>query len=999
MHDWRFIIFILFTFCFLLFPAEGKTHPHWYVTFSGSSNPGINDILSLSPHGKDQGFILPSTHGLKELRGMAVGPEGGFYVANAFHKQSKILRFESPSNPNFVSNVATPQVSSGLLHPYAIAFSPEGNLYTSSQDTNVVSCFVLQGTSSVPGGLSNFLQTTFPQGTFNPGTFVPASSALPPPCTPVSTHHGGLTLKGRHSVRGIAFGPNGQLFVADEAKDRVLFFDTQGVLQGKITDNHLKAPVKVIFNMEDGHVYIGSSKTHRIYRYHPSTQKLEEFIDDSSKLKDVSGLGFDDKGNLYAVSRTKRTISIYDSKGNFKDTFAKNVNFTDDIEDILPIYPQIILNTAQTQNITSSTTLGFLGIQNPAATLTIAKEVTLKVRGSGFTTLSAGQLNVEGTLNGYAVLLNGGTVSGNGTIQLWSTFFNNQGILSPNNLTLIGNYRQGPQGTLAITTSATPSSSPSLVIQGNATLDGDLLISSSTEAPSLEMDTLPVLVTQNGTISGQFASAVYTNSVGTVDCNTSTGLFQCSVIYKQNEVDVVLNRRPFMSLMSQRSGAKGRALLNSILAVKAGQPTTLNLQKSNAKVGATLDSILEVKAGKPLTKVVHALDLLSLSQVQEALDQLHVNNQAHFTSVSRQSYSLVNDQIQSQLQSLRQDVLEREKQASSSNSSFAALATQTKNSRKQMTKFMSSGPRPREHIRSSSFFHTPTPQTQSIFPEGRYCYEGSSVWIQSFGQGLQRNKTSEVVGMTAETFGTALGADQEIFKNIFFGLTGGFSRNTVHLKENRGTGDINNYYAGFYGMTVQGPFYINGNVILGQDRYHKTRNINFLGQTAKSRHSGFSVSTWWETGYGVDTLFLTFTPFGQVGYVSINEKGYTEQGSDANLKIGGKNSHFIQTQVGVHIDHIFRCADVLIKPDITLAWLYKGSLGHTSRIKQSFAALNNPSFEFTTAGDNKKLNQFAPSLSTVVQFKNGFFLAGDIGAEIGSGERVLEGFIRTGINF
>ncbi len=66
-----------------------------------------------------------------------------FYVAQAYKGNSAILQFSGVgSTPlTYVGQFATPANLSGLLHPYGLAFNSNGNLFVSSQDTNVVSAF------------------------------------------------------------------------------------------------------------------------------------------------------------------------------------------------------------------------------------------------------------------------------------------------------------------------------------------------------------------------------------------------------------------------------------------------------------------------------------------------------------------------------------------------------------------------------------------------------------------------------------------------------------------------------------------------------------------------------------------------------------------------------------------------------------------------------------------------------------------------------------------
>ena len=68
----------------------------FYVSFSGESTTGaITNVYALSPGGKvlSKTALDPAKAPYRELRGMAFGPDGNFYVAQAYKKASAILQF------------------------------------------------------------------------------------------------------------------------------------------------------------------------------------------------------------------------------------------------------------------------------------------------------------------------------------------------------------------------------------------------------------------------------------------------------------------------------------------------------------------------------------------------------------------------------------------------------------------------------------------------------------------------------------------------------------------------------------------------------------------------------------------------------------------------------------------------------------------------------------------------------------------------------------------
>ncbi len=332
-------------------PTQG-----FYVSFSGESAASINNVFALGlPPGGGKAKVYPNIltgvpSQLRELRGMAFGPDGNFYVAQAYKGASAILKFSgapAKGSPN-LNYIGTFAASSGLIHPYQPIFHG-GNLFVSCQDTNVV--LSIYGPQSSSAGKttanSSFLQENFPTGTFNPGTFAPAFSAdaNAPDFTPVPQAQGGLTFAAAtrdpektaektgstHSVRGVAFDSAGYLYAADEGNDRVAVYDPSGAFVGAITQSKthaIVAPVALCFapSATGGTLFIGSPGSASLFTLDVSGTPNGDFTADRlvqhDDLKKASGLALDSNGAIYTGDRRSYMIHTWSAKGDKGPDFA-----------------------------------------------------------------------------------------------------------------------------------------------------------------------------------------------------------------------------------------------------------------------------------------------------------------------------------------------------------------------------------------------------------------------------------------------------------------------------------------------------------------------------------------------------------------------------------------------------------------------------------------------------------------------------------------------------
>lgn len=343
-----------------------------YVTFSGEASTAqcaaaateaksktkpIKNVKAISAKGNDKGDVLPKGQGYSELRGMALDAQGQLYVANA-HKSGSSIDVFGPVNEDgitrdlVVSGLITDTSSSAFWHPYQLAFSGS-TLYVSSQDTNVVSAYVItgsgEGTTATASAIATYLSTTF-GGPFYDGTWV--ASAVPVAhdgVTPVAVpiEQGGLSMTTqslRHSVRGLVVAGT-QLFVADEAGQRVAVYDlASGAFQAALTGlpqavlpNAIENPVGLAVDPQTGTIAIGSTGNDVIFAYDPASSTLRVLFDAAKDgITEMSGLTWTPDGKLLFASRKKRRVYALDLESGTASKFSKKF---DDSPECLLIVP------------------------------------------------------------------------------------------------------------------------------------------------------------------------------------------------------------------------------------------------------------------------------------------------------------------------------------------------------------------------------------------------------------------------------------------------------------------------------------------------------------------------------------------------------------------------------------------------------------------------------------------------------------------------------------
>jgi DNA-binding beta-propeller fold protein YncE len=287
----------------------------WYVSFhGGEEKASLNNIHVYSTDGKElrkalNKKSLPEGTKLRELRGFVFGPDRNLYVVNAYFEYSEVLKFKGALNENgqhdfaevFVKRHA--EMNPGIDHPFNLAFDSEGDLYVSSQNTNLIARYhgpaSKKGKPGTPMPLPQRLDLE--NLDLPPGTFIPSAK---------------FAANGLLDVRAVIFASNNDfLYVADRAADCVRIYEarTGRYLRNVVSrSEQLDKPIHLLPSPDNRYLLIGSGGNDSILRHDLRENSTSIFVESKSGgLNGPAGMAFGDDGFLYVASRNTKKILRY----------------------------------------------------------------------------------------------------------------------------------------------------------------------------------------------------------------------------------------------------------------------------------------------------------------------------------------------------------------------------------------------------------------------------------------------------------------------------------------------------------------------------------------------------------------------------------------------------------------------------------------------------------------------------------------------------------------
>ncbi len=170
---------------------------------------------------------------------------------------------------------------------------------------------------------------------------------------------------------------------------------------------------------------------------------------------------------------------------------------------------------------------------------------------------------------------------------------------------------------------------------------------------------------------------------------------------------------------------------------------------------------------------------------------------------------------------------------------------------------------------------------------------------------------------------------------------------------------LSSYRGSFYGTYNIDPWYVNGLVAYGYNRYSATRNIVFgnIARTANADFNGNSLSGYMETGYQIKTVLVNIIPMASIQVSSLWRDAFTETDAGSlNLNVDSDRDSSLIGSLGVRLKKEFKTQSGSVTPEFRVRWLHE-FVNSDYALNASFTG--NPLSTFSVQGDSARRDSAA----------------------------------------
>ncbi len=262
----------------------------------------------------------------------------------------------------------------------------------------------------------------------------------------------------------------------------------------------------------------------------------------------------------------------------------------------------------------------------------------------------------------------------------------------------------------------------------------------------------------------------------------------------------------------------------------------------------------------------------------------------------------------------------------------------------------------------------------------------AGIWFQPFGMVNRQGANGGSPGSKSRTAGLLAGFDYKSRYDVIWGAALGYARTTENFDSDAGKTGVKDKFATVFGTWFRGPWYVEGSLLLGLEKYQGTRNTGPTNNNifVSKSHDGYQISPHVGGGYTFEVKGSKLKPYVTFDYTYASQYGYQEQGV-GGMYLKQMDASMLRSEVGANISKHIEFDTFMWKPGFTLAVVNKKPLK-----KGTIVSSSGTRFESTTA----TTTNISPALESTIRFEDGYsFSAAWIG-EFGSQYNMQEAFLK-----
>lgn len=194
-----------------------------------------------------------------------------------------------------------------------------------------------------------------------------------------------------------------------------------------------------------------------------------------------------------------------------------------------------------------------------------------------------------------------------------------------------------------------------------------------------------------------------------------------------------------------------------------------------------------------------------------------------------------------------------------------------------------------------------------------------TLWGTFSGDTLDRARIGRFSGLDLNTYGVAIGVEQQLNRRWFLGAAFGYDNATAKYDAFGARDESDIFRASIYGGFKGKRWYGIGHVGYGKNWHDTSRNIGFgnFSSTSKAKYDDDMVSSGFELGRTYKIGRGRLTPSFGLDYVHVSAPGFMERGGNGtNLVVASDNYDSLRLPIGARWNRDFKGRRIVWTPEV-----------------------------------------------------------------------------------